>query len=86
MILCPVLYMFICVTVRSKSLSWTARVVSAEEFHLAKTQALECQREKKRFEQQRFALQRCATQQAARISGVLVHDSSIEPVYAKEER
>ena len=74
-------------TVRSKTLSWAARVVSAEEFHLAKTQALECQREKKRFEQQRFALQRCAIQQAARTSGgVLVLDSSIEPVYAKEER
>lgn len=68
-------------------MSWAARVVSAEEFHLAKTQALECQREKKRFEQQRFALQRCSIQQAARISGgVLVLDSSIEPVYAKEER
>lgn len=49
--------------------------------------ALECQREKKRFEQQRYALQRSAASQAAKLSGVsLLQETSIIPVYDKEER
>ncbi len=56
---------------RTKDLSWSARIVSASEYHEAKEQALEVQREKKRFETQRFALKRQSVKQAAILSGVI---------------
>lgn len=40
--------------VRTKQLTWSARVVSVEQYHTAKAQALDVQRERKRFEQQRY--------------------------------
>ena len=41
------------------------RVVSPEQFHTAKAQALDCQRERRRYEQQRFAVQRSAARMPA---------------------
>lgn len=70
---------------RVKNLNWSARVLSIEEYHSAKTQALECQREKKRFEQQRIAMKRCCTRRAARLAGV-IFGSSVLPEHEEIER
>lgn len=73
------------IIVHAKQLSWVSKVVTAEEYHSAKTQALECQREKKRFEQQRHAFHRSAVRQAATLSGGVTYGSSVIPEQAQEE-
>lgn len=70
---------------RSKHLIWTVRVVTPEEYHLAKTQALECQREKKKFELQRFTTKRVGIKMASKLSGGIIHGSSVLPDAAEEE-
>jgi chromosome segregation ATPase len=72
------------VAVRSKQLQWAARVVSAEEFHTAKLQALEVQREKKKFHAQRLTLKRVCVRNAAAFSGV-IHSTSVVYDHAEEE-
>jgi hypothetical protein len=75
--------------VRTKQLAWSVRVVSAEQFHTAKAQALGCQRERRRFEQQRFAVQRCAARAVAslqRMSGVVLLEGSVLQDHAQEEK
>jgi hypothetical protein len=59
-------------------------VVSAEDFQSAKEQALEVQREKKKFEQQRYAVKRRAVRQAAVLSGV-IYGSTVVAEHAEEE-
>lgn len=70
---------------RSKQLFWAARVVSSEDYHTAKAQALEIQREKKKFEDQRHALRRCAVNHATLLSGV-IQNSSVVSEHAQEEK
>jgi peptidoglycan hydrolase CwlO-like protein len=65
-------------------LHWSARVVSAEEFHTAKLQALEVQREKKKFQTQRLTLKRVCVRNAAAFSGV-IHSTSVVHDHAEEE-
>jgi hypothetical protein len=74
--------------VRTKQLAWSVRVVSAEQFHTAKAQALDCQRERRRFEQQRFAVQRCAARAVAslQMSGVVLLEGSVLQDQAQEEK
>lgn len=69
-------------------MSWSVRVVTAEQYQTAKAQALDCQRERRRFEQQRFAVQRCAARTAASLqhSGAVLLDASVLPEQAQEER
>ena len=73
---------------RTKQLAWSVRVVSPEQFHTAKAQALDCQRERKRFEQQRYAVHRCANKVAAGLqhSGAVLLETSVLPDHAEEER
>ncbi len=80
--------LFIDCTVHTKQLSWSVRVVSSEQFLTAKAQALDCQRERKRFEQQRFAVQRAAAKVAAGLqrSGAVLLETSVLPDHAQEER
>lgn len=59
-------------------------MVAADDFQAAKEQALEVQREKKRFEQQRYAVKRRATRQAAMLSGV-IYGSTVVAEHNEEE-
>lgn len=52
---------------------------------MARAQALEIQREKKKFEDQRHALRRCAVTHAALLSGVIVNPSIVSE-HAHEEK
>jgi len=69
---------------RSKKLAWIAKVVSQDEYNNAKVQALEIQREKRKFETQRHSLQRAALAMAASMSGI-IHSSSVVHEHAKED-
>lgn len=73
---------------RTKQLAWSVRVVSPEQFQNAKAQALDCQRERKRFEQQRYAVHRSANKVAASLqhSGAVLLETSVLPDHAEEER
>jgi hypothetical protein len=72
--------------VRTKQLSWSVRVVSSDQYHVAKAQALDVQRERKKFELQRFAVQRCAVHMQSAQVGSLVHETSVLHDHAQEER
>lgn len=67
---------------RSKQLSWSAAVVSLEDYHQAVQQAIECCREAKRFEQQRLALRRYCVHGAAKLTGV-IYGSIVEHDFGK---
>ena len=69
---------------RSKKLAWIAKVVSQEEYNTAKVQALEIQREKRKFETQRHSLQRAALAMATSMSGI-THTASVVHEHAKED-
>jgi len=69
----------------TKKLSWSARVVSIEEYQAAKDQAMEVQKEHRQFEHQRHAFKRVASRIAASRSGVIHHTSSIVSDYMEEE-
>lgn len=73
----------------TKVLSWSVRVVSAEQFQAAKAQALELQRERRHFEQQRFAVHRSAVRLAATLqqtAGMVLLESSVLPDHSQEDR
>jgi hypothetical protein len=69
----------------TKKLSWSARVVSIEDYQAAKEQAMEVQKERRKFELQRHAFRRQAIRIAARRSGVIHHTSSVVTDYMEEE-
>jgi chromosome segregation ATPase len=71
--------------VRTKQLTWSARVVQESEYQLARAQALEIQREKKKFEDQRHALRRCAVSHTAILSGAILNTSIVSD-HAHEEK
>ena len=71
--------------VRTKQLTWVARVVKDKDYHQSRAQALEIQREKKKFEDQRHALRRCSITHAALLSGVIVNPSIVSE-QAHEEK
>lgn len=68
----------------TKKLSWSAKVVSFEEYHAAKETALEVMREKHKFEVQRNCFKRNMIALAASLSGV-IHSASIEHDFMEEE-
>lgn len=70
--------------VHSKQLTWFIRIVSAQEFGNIHLQAMDCLREKKRFEAQRLSLRHGALRHASKLSGVL-HGSMLEAEYAEEQ-
>lgn len=70
---------------RTKQLLWSARVVQENEYQLARAQALEIQREKKKFEDQRHALRRCAVNHVAILSGAILNTSIVSD-HAQEEK
>ena len=69
----------------TKKLTWAARVVSIEQYHEAKEQAMECQKERRQFEFQRHAFRKIAIRIAASRSGVIHHTSSVVTDYIEEE-
>jgi len=69
----------------TKKLTWAARVVSIEQYHVAKEQAMECQKERRQFELQRHAFRKIAIRIAASRSGVIHHTSSVVTDYIEEE-
>lgn len=68
----------------SKTVTYTIRVVETTEYDKARDQALDVQREKKKFENQRHALKRCACKHGALLSGVH-HSSSVVHDHAAEQ-
>lgn len=56
-----------------------------DEYRIAKQQALEIKREKRKFEDQRHALQRCAFHQVSLFNGVILN-STIASEHDQEER
>jgi hypothetical protein len=63
---------------------WTARVVEADEFNIAKIEALNLQRERKRLDDQRMVVYRAAVRHAAAVSGV-IHSASVDQILQEEE-
>eukprot|EP01031_Cornospumella_fuschlensis_P043282 gene43282-52902_t len=68
----------------AKNLAWSVRIISLAEFELLQGQAMDCLREKRRFEQQRYCLRRSIVTHAQKLSGV-VHGSTLEAQYAEED-
>jgi hypothetical protein len=70
----------------TKKLTWSARVVSIDEYQAAKAQAMEVQKERRQFERQRHAFRRVAARVAAGRSGVIhSHHASVVSDYMEEE-
>lgn len=63
--------------VHTKPLVWCVRIVNANEYHSAKAQALECQRQHKRLETQQIAVQRSVIKLAGKLSA---HTPLLSPV------
>jgi hypothetical protein len=64
----------------AKQLTWAVRAVHKEQFLEAKAQAIECYKEKKRFERQRKLFRLSAFRQATMISRVM-HGDIIEEIF-----
>lgn len=60
------------------------RIVSLPEYEILHGQAMDCLREKRRFEQQRYCLRRSIVAHAQKLSGV-VHGSTVEAQFAEED-
>ncbi|RYH14025.1 hypothetical protein EON65_34300 [archaeon] len=73
-----------CSVVHAKNLAWSVRIISLPEFEILQGQAMDCLREKRRFEQQRYCLRRSIVAHAQKLSGV-VHGSTVEAQYAEED-
>lgn len=73
---------------RTKQLSWRAKVVPAEDYHSAHASAMEVQREKRKFEEQRHALKRSALRHASLIAGLTLETvgSSVVSEQDQEEK